>query len=121
MADMLATGSAWLNGIQKSHSAHTVEYRRGEDAVELLATIGQTIFKQRSEYGAIIFTESRDFLITAADLTLGEPERGDQIIETLVGSEIIYEVMAPGDEHHFRYSDTDRRMLRVHTKCLGVV
>jgi len=31
----------------------------------------------------------------------------------------IYEVMSPGNEPHFRWSDTYRQTLRIHTKHVG--
>ena len=70
--------------------------------------------------------ESRDFLILATDLVLaGEqtlPRAGDRIRES--GSpdstSYIYEVLAPGNEPAWRFSDPYRRTLRIHTKQIGV-
>ena len=63
--------------------------------------------------------ESRDFLITASDLvltgTLVLPERGDEIIDDC----FVYEVMAPANEPEWRYSDSFRNTLRIHTKNTG--
>lgn len=94
-----------------------VTYIRGMASVALQATIGRTIFEQRDDYGVKV--ESRDFLVRAEDLMLdGDPalpERGDQVRETDGGKVLVYEVMAPGKEPHFRYSDLYRRTLRIHT------
>jgi hypothetical protein len=66
----------------------------------------------------------RDFLIHAADLILaGEPtlpERGDLIRETQGGRTFVYEVMAPGKEPPWRWSDVFRKVLRIHTKQIAV-
>jgi len=44
------------------------------------------------------------------------PQRGDRIRETQSTQVFVYEVVAPGDEPCWRYSDPYRRTLRVHTK-----
>ena len=44
------------------------------------------------------------------------PERGDRIRETQGATTYVYEVMAPGKEPHYRYSDPYRKTLRIHTK-----
>ena len=35
-------------------------------------------------------------------------------------SSVLYEVMAPGSEPHFQFSDPYRRTLRIHTKQVDV-
>ena len=69
-------------------------------------------------------TESRDFLVLAADLVLAGkaelPRAGDRIRETDGGQIFLYEVMAPGGEPPWRYSDPYRRALRIHTKFVGM-
>lgn len=121
MADMLQTGSAWLEAQRHAHVSHAVTYHRGEDSVELNATVGMTQFEVEREHG-IETWESRDFLIRTEDLVLAgelvEPAAGDRIRETVVDRVQVYEVMAPGDESPWRYSDQWRRTLRVHTKLV---
>ena len=120
MADLLAASSAWLEKQRHEHRTVPATYVRGDASVELMATVGRTIFEQRDDYGVIEKTESRDFLVRAEDLVLeGDPalpERGDQVRETDGGKVFVYEVMAPGKEPHFRYSDPYRKTLRIHTK-----
>jgi hypothetical protein len=98
----------------------TVTYIRGADAVDLQATIGRTEFEQVDEYGSLHKIESRDFLVRAQDLVLAGsqtlPQAGDRIRETDGDQAFVYEVMAPGDEPPFRYSDPNRKTLRIHTK-----
>jgi hypothetical protein len=47
------------------------------------------------------------------------PSRGDIIRETDGDSVYIYEVMAPGSEPAWRWSDDYRTTLRIHTKYVG--
>ncbi len=123
--DLLEQGSAWLEDQRHRHLTRTVTYQRGPIVdmlytVELAATIGRTVFEQADEFGMIQRTESRDYLIRAADLVLAGkptlPRAGDYICETEGDTAFVYEVMAPGNEPPWRYSDPYRKTLRVHTK-----
>lgn len=127
MADLLQKGLAWLDDQRHAHMTQTVLYvRDGENAsytVELLATIGRTEFEQADEFGIVHKLQSRDFLIRAADLVLNSaltlPKAGDRIRETVGAQTFVYEVMAPGGEPPWRYSDPYRQTLRIHTKHIG--
>lgn len=131
MADLLAQSSAWLEKQRHEHRTVPVTYVRGTASVALQATIGRTVFEQRDlsagqagDYGVLEKVESRDFLVRAEDLVLEGaltlPERGDEVREKDEGGKVfVYEVMAPGKEPHFRYSDPYRRTLRIHTKHVG--
>jgi len=122
--DLLEHGAAWLEDQRTRHLTRTVTYLRGNDSVNVAATIGRTEFEQADEYGVVHRTESRDFLITAADLVLADkpvlPQAGDRIRETAGEQVFVYEIMAPGGEPPFRYSDPYRRALRIHTKFVGM-
>lgn len=100
--------------------ARMVTYQRGGDSVDLAATIGRTEFEQADDFGVIHKIESRDYLVLTADLVLASvqtlPKAGDRIRETDGAKTFVYEVMAPGNEPPFRYSDPYRRTLRIHTK-----
>ena len=123
MVDLLEQGSAWLEDQRVKHTARTVVYQRDAEAIEVQATIGRTVFEQADEYGAIVRHEARDFLILADDLVIGGqavlPERGDRIREPQGEKVFVYEVMAPGKEPAWRYSDPYRKTLRIHTKHVG--
>ncbi len=123
MADMLEQGASWLDDQRHQHMTRSVSYARGASTVEVQATIGRTIFEQADEYGIVTKTESRDYLIRTADLVLdGQPtlpKRGDQIRETDGSTIFFYEVLSPGDEPVFRYSDPYRKALRIHTKHIA--
>jgi len=124
VADLLEWASAWLDGMRAKHLARPVTYCRGEQSVEVAATVGRTVFEIADAYGVVEQSESRDFLIPAADLVLGDavtlPERGDRVRETQDGKTLVYEVMAPGKEPHYRFSDVYRRTLRIHTRQVAV-
>jgi len=68
--------------------------------------------------------ESRDYLVRASDLILAGavtlPKPGDLILESDGIATYTYEVMAPGDEPPWRYSDMNRATLRIHTKQVAV-
>lgn len=123
MADLLETGSNWLQGQRKKHATREVTYRRGVDSVPVQATVGRTVVEQDDGSGVIVRTEVRDYLIDTADLVLAGqpvlPERGDRIEETEGGKKFTYEVMPLGTEPHWRYSDPYRKTLRVHTKHIA--
>ena len=125
MADMLEQGASWLDDQRHQHMTRSVSYARGASTVAIQATVGQTEFEQADDVGGGIVhkTESRDYLIRTADLVLdGQatlPKRGDQIRETDGTTTVVYEVLSPGDEPVFRYSDPYRNALRIHTKHIA--
>ena len=92
----------------------------------MLATFGRTLLKLDNGYGGVRMEwTDRDFLISAADLMLAGtavlPERGDRISETQGTKTLVYEVMAPGGEPPWRWSDPHRKVLRIHTKQVEVI
>lgn len=119
MADRLQGAMAWLEAQRREHLSIPVIYRRGESAVTLSATVCKTVFKVVDDYGRFQYIESRDYLVSAADLVLSGktvlPEAGDEIEE----SGYVYEIMAPNHEPEWRYSDSYRQCLRIHTKFIG--
>lgn len=118
--DLLRNGSAWLEAQRTRFASGTIVYRRGAATVQVAATIGRTLFEIDNGYGAVERTESRDYLLQAADLVLDGlvvlPQRGDQVRETVGQQTFVYEVLAPGKEPAWRYSDPYRQTLRIHTK-----
>ena len=120
MADLLQKASAWLEDQRTKFLTQSVVYQRGTDTVQVPATIGQTVFQIDDGAGALLRIESRDYLIRAVDLVLGDnailPKRGDRIRETSGTQVIVYEVVGPGDEPCWRWSDAYRQTLRIHTK-----
>jgi len=115
---------AWLEDQRTKFMTQSVVYQRGEDSVEVLATIGSTTFNIDDGGGALLRIEARDYLIRVADLMIGEtpilPKRGDQIRETSGDQTYVYEVVGPGDEPCWRWSDGYRQTLRIHTKQIDM-
>ena len=126
MADMLRAGQEWLANQLKTHASTTVLYLRGSDQANVTAIIGRTLMKLEDGYGGVHMQwTDRDFLISPNELVLAGspvlPERGDTIRETLDGKVYIYEVNAPGSEPPWRWSDPHHKLLRIHTKQIGIV
>ncbi len=123
MANLLEQGAAWLAGQLQTHASTRIEYQRDNDAVILQATIGKTEFEIDDGSGVLQRVESRDYLVTTAALRLAGvqtlPVVGDRIRETQGSRTFVYEVLAPGKEPHYRYSDPFRTLLRIHTKLVA--
>lgn len=124
MPDLLAFGMDWLADRLKAFAARSVVYHRGTEEVTVAAVIGRTLLKLDDGYGGVRMEwTDRDFLIRPEDLVVGGtavlPERGDTIRETVETTTFVYEVMAPGKEPAWRWSDPHRRMLRIHTKLIS--
>jgi hypothetical protein len=120
MSDLLGAGAAWLERQRQRFLAKPVRYRRGAQEVVVGATVGRTVFRLDTGLGITERIEARDYLIAAADLAdLGPPQRGDRIIEDLDAARHTAEVLAPGGEPPWRWSDPLRRVYRIHTKHLA--
>ena len=121
MANVMKAGSDWLMGELKTKAATTVSVRRSSAVTSgIAATVGSSNHQQQDDLGGIVFWESRDYLIDAADYVLGgnqtEPKRGDLIEETQDGTTHAYEVMGDSGTVAWRWSDDYRVKYRVHTK-----
>lgn len=123
MADLLEQGMTFLDEKRHQHMTRAVVYARGASSVEVAATLGATTFEQADAFGIVQNIESRDFLIRTADLVLDGaqtlPKAGDRIRDTSAEQIYVYEVMAPGSEPSFRFSDPYRKALRIHTKHIA--
>ena len=120
MSDLLGQGLAWLERQRASFLTKPVTYRRGAQERVVAATVGKTTFEVLTAGGVLERIESRDYLIAASELAgLGPPQRGDQVIEDSGGARHTAEVLAPGREPHWRWSDANRTCYRMHTKHLS--
>jgi hypothetical protein len=123
---LLQSGQEWLANQLKVHASSEVTYQRGLNQVQVQAVIGRTLLKLEDGYGGVHMEwTDRDFLIAPTELILAGlpilPERGDIIRETENGTTYLYEVMAPGNEPPWRWSDPHRQLFRIHTKQIGTV
>lgn len=126
MGDLLRTGLSWLADELEDQVSQEVTYRRGADAVTLNATFGSQLLNVTDRLGNTkVERTDRDFLIRAADLVLSgvtvTPQRGDQVEVTIGSVTERFDVMAPGTEPPWRYSDPFKLMLRIHTRYIGTV
>ena len=118
MADLLAAGAAWMAGQLEAAAGRTVTYKRGQNQAQLTATVGQSTFEQADASGVLERWESRDFIIGAGKLPFGEPQRHDQIVDTLGGATVLYEVRSPRGVPLWHYGDAFRTTVRVHTTAI---
>lgn len=98
-----------------------VLYCRGGGSVSITAIVGRTVAEIDDITGvALQRTESRDYLIRAAELVLSAqaitPAPGDKIRERIGGVETVWELTPLGIEPCHRFSDPECTVLRVHTK-----
>lgn len=116
MADMLANGAAWLAGQLKAAASTTVAYVRGNQAIDVTATVGSSAFESANQSGVLERWESRDYLIPTEDLPFGDPAQGDKIVHEIDGVSVTYEVASPRGVPLWHYADAFRLIVRVHTK-----
>ena len=98
-----------------------ITYTRDGVTIPLIATVGQTRFasqmegKARVEFGEIdLIIESKDLVFDGAVTT---PLKGDRIAITLNGTAMTLELMIPQTrEPSWRYSDPERKRIRLHLK-----
>lgn len=121
--DLLQRGSRWLEGMRSRYLTRQALYVRGDQSVQVAATVGRTVFRVDKGYGVQERIEARDYLIGTTDLVIGGvpvlPKAGDQVRETEDRKVFVYEVLAPGNEPCWRYSDLYRETLRIHTKLVA--
>ncbi len=80
MADLFQRGASFLASHLKTGASQTVTYHRGDDEIEIQATIGRFSMTFDQFGGTLQETEDLDFIVLAADLEdFGDPARGDWI------------------------------------------
>lgn len=123
MSDMLAKGAAWLAEKRHAHMSQTVTYIRGAASIELNATLGRSEFEEDDDSGTILRHEARDFLIRPEDLVIGgtetKPQVGDRIQAVDGETTLTFEVLSPGGQPPWRYCDSHRKTMRIHTKLIS--
>ncbi|MCE5280332.1 MAG: hypothetical protein ABFD92_07820 [Planctomycetaceae bacterium] len=116
MADMLEQAVNWLNEVRGQHLSRQVSYSRGGQSVQVAATLGSTRYDVVDDTGAVMQARATDFIVSAADLILGDaqitPRPGDRI--SLDGK--VFEVLALAGGSHYRWCDPAGAMLRIHSK-----
>ena len=115
MSDLLADGAAWLAGQLAANASSSIRYCRGTQCQTIDATIGSSTFEAQNTSGVIETWQSRDFIIKAGTLSVGEPARGDRITEVIDGVSLVYEVASPKNTAWWEYGDKFRKTIRIHT------
>lgn len=120
---LLSGAQSWLTSTLRTDAGVTVTYSRtGQTSLTLTAMVGRTAFSQipgNDAGGAAVIWGDRDYFVRVADLTYGEPRKGDRITEVINGVAVTFECQAPGGEPCWRYSDQERTLYRIHTKRVG--
>jgi len=118
MRDMLADGARWLRGVVEEYAAQAIVYRRGTDALNLIAARGQSAHTATDEYGVTIEVTTADWLFDADRLVFGgaivKPQPGD-LIEVLTGGNVYAYTVLPPSSGQRCYRETAGH-LRVYTK-----
>jgi hypothetical protein len=112
MQDLIAAGETWFQSQRREHLATEVSY---QPAIGTTRTVRATVVVGRWESidsaGQMLRTETQDFFVDTTDLAQ-DPKKGDRI----VAGGFTYEVMIPpGAEHHWRWSDRNKTLRRIHT------
>lgn len=119
---MLERGASWLAAKRHAFMTKPILYQRGALSLEMNATIGRTVFEEADELNVIHRTESRDYLVRAVDLVEDSqaflPAPGDRIVEDFGEAAQQYEVMSLANEPPYRWADSTRETLRIHTKAV---
>ena len=112
MQDLIAIGETWFRSQRREHLATEVSY---QPVIGTTRTVRATVVVGRWESidaaGQMLRTETQDFFVDTTDLAQ-DPKKGDKIVAAGVN----YEVMIPpGAEHHWRWSDRNKTLRRIHT------
>ena len=112
MQDLIAIGETWFGSQRREHLATEVSY---QPTIGTTRTVRATVVVGRWESidsaGQMLRTDTQDFFVDTTDLAQ-DPKKGDRI----VAGGFTYEVMVPpGAEHHWRWSDRNKTLRRIHT------
>jgi hypothetical protein len=101
-----------------------ITYTRGAQSLTITtAWVGRTVFRMDNvmDVGAFVSYGERDYLIPVEELATltgpaGTPAQGDRITETINGTAMTFEALAPAGEPAWRLGDARRTWFRVHCK-----
>jgi hypothetical protein len=127
MADLLQLGADMLQRRFKSSASHAVTYRRGQLSGTWNATAGRASYPVDGAESINVAWNERDYVGAIAELrtVFGsdfEPEKSDQIIDTINGFRVTYELRGEDGEPPFKYCDEQgQTRIRVHCICIARV
>ena len=123
MTNLMQRAADCMAARLKASCSEAVIAIRGTEHCDLSAAFGQSQFQVDTPSGGLLTWESHDFIVPAEDYQFAgevcEPQRGDIIEKTLGADTLRYEVLGPGKERVFRYCDSYRTLLRIHTQLIG--
>ena len=125
MSNLMQSAMPWLRSAARTAAGVSVDYHGegGDRATGIPATVTSSTFQLEDDGQIVGQFQSRDYLITVADLVLAGkpylPRVRDRIHETIGGILHVFEVLSPGNEQHFRYHDNAHTVFRIHTKKVG--
>ena len=92
--------------------------RNGETDIAINATKGVSDFSYVDEYGVDVLSQSKDYIVLASDVTFANPlpKQNDIIVEVIEGYTIESEVLSFGNEPHYRFTDSFKKEIRIHTR-----
>jgi len=113
MADLLATGLAWLHGQRGLHMVSPAAYRRAGavSTTAIDATQTQVRYQRVPPDGAPVDVRACDFLVAAASVS-EDPQPGDRFEI----DDRVFEVTPLGDEPCWRWTDHSHLARRIHTR-----
>jgi hypothetical protein len=109
-----------LAALRQGTGVDIVYHRNGRE-FPARAGVGRGTFAQDDGDGGVVSQfVTRDYFVAVSDLAeIGEPAEQDVIEEEIDGRLCRFEVVSPGDEPAFRYSDAGRTQFRIHTQEVG--
>ena len=116
MQDMIAIGETWFEQQRRQHLAVEVEYRPTVGAARTVkATVVVGRWEQLDAAGQVLRTETRDWFVHRSELAQ-DPKKGDRIVTTDSGYEVLYAVTVPGGaQNHWQWADRNQNLRRIHT------
>jgi len=124
MTTMMDRAITMLNRRLPSAAGGSIVYSRNAETVTLSAAYGRTEFSVETVDGVRVEYSDRDFIVAASTLLLSGvaviPQRGDRVaVLDGDGTPVEhFEVLAPASMPPYRFSDSGRQVLRIHTKRL---
>jgi hypothetical protein len=112
---MFADAAVWLDQQRREHLSRAVRLD-GADGISIVlqAGIGRSAYETTNEYGAVERWESRDYIVTRADLHR-LPMPGDTIVEEQDSRQAVYEVSAPRGMPVWTPADSYGISISIHT------
>lgn len=126
MANMLATGLAWLGTQLTTHASESLVLRRGAFTTDLSGVLGRSeLLAEDVDGQAQVLHSDRDFLVMVVDYKVNdvavEPAAGDQLDWTKGGVTKTFELQPRAGFQAWTFSDPLETMYRLHTKLVAVV